>query len=244
VLLTILTVFDNAAAKFVTATDMSRLAYVLTMRQVGALRAAGRPPAHDDPFHINILFDPDRFGAEASYYESTRGRDAKRSPEPRMGREVVSQWMSQGDSIVIANIGVAVFAFKQSAAPTEVEDVVAAVAHYVPDVVFDRATKTTKAPARKVVQRNVYVRDPWVVAAALLRADGFCEMPKCEIALFLRDDGRPYLEVHHIDPLSNGGLDVLENVAALCPRCHRLLHHGQKRAEVAGALAETVRSKG
>lgn len=242
--MSILNIFDNAASKVVTATDMSRLAYVLAKGQVVALRAAGLMPAHDNPFCINILFDADRIGAEASYYESARGSDANRSPEPRMGREVVSQWMNQGDSIVVANIGVVLFAFKQKAIPIDVEDVVAAVAPYVPNMIFDRARNTAKVPQKRSVQRNIYVRDPWVVAAAILRADGLCEMPECEIALFLREDGRPYLEVHHIDPLSNGGLDVLENVAALCPRCHRLLHHGQKRAEVAEVLADTLRSKG
>lgn len=46
-----------------------------------------------------------------------------------------------------------------------------------------------------------------------------------------RDDGcsrckRPYplLEKHHIIPLSEGGLDLPENIAYICPNCHRLAH--------------------
>lgn len=33
--------------------------------------------------------------------------------------------------------------------------------------------------------------------------------------------GQPFLEVHHIHYLSNGGNDTIDNVIALCPNCHR-----------------------
>jgi 5-methylcytosine-specific restriction endonuclease McrA len=80
-----------------------------------------------------------------------------------------------------------------------------------------------------VVYRLVqdYKRDPDVVAEALYRAKGFCE--KCgEKAPFKkRFNGEPYLEVHHIIPLSKGGEDSLENVVSLCPNCHRETHFGK-----------------
>jgi Predicted restriction endonuclease len=34
----------------------------------------------------------------------------------------------------------------------------------------------------------------------------------------------PFLEVHHIVPLYDGGADTLDNCAALCPNCHRAIH--------------------
>ena len=40
-------------------------------------------------------------------------------------------------------------------------------------------------------------------------------------------DNSPYLEVHHIKPLSEGGLGYPENVIALCPNLNRNLHFGQ-----------------
>tara|TARA_B100001059_G_C17802863_1_gene567292 strand:+ start:45 stop:260 length:216 start_codon:yes stop_codon:yes gene_type:complete len=47
----------------------------------------------------------------------------------------------------------------------------------------------------------------------------------CEkIAPFKKKDGSPFLEVHHIDFLKNGGDDTIENVSALCPNCHRKMH--------------------
>ncbi|WP_050498071.1 HNH endonuclease [Vibrio parahaemolyticus] len=80
----------------------------------------------------------------------------------------------------------------------------------------------------KVVYRLVqdYRRDPDVVAEALYRTEGFCEKCKEKAPFIKRSNGEPYLEVHHIIPLSQGGLDSLENVISLCPNCHREIHFG------------------
>lgn len=87
------------------------------------------------------------------------------------------------------------------------------------------ASRSTKP---KVVYRLVqdYRRDPDVVAEALYRAEGFCEKCKEKAPFIKRSNGEPYLEVHHIIPLSLGGLDSLENVISLCPNCHREIHFG------------------
>lgn len=88
------------------------------------------------------------------------------------------------------------------------------------------ASKTRNKP--KVVYRLVhdYNRDPDVVAEALCRAESFCEKCKEKAPFLKRSNGKPYLEVHHIIPLSQGGLDSLENVISLCPNCHREIHFG------------------
>jgi predicted HNH restriction endonuclease len=49
-------------------------------------------------------------------------------------------------------------------------------------------------------------------------------------------DDLPYTEVHHIEPLSEGGEDVLENVACLCPAHHREVHIGRRASELVAAL--------
>ena len=33
-----------------------------------------------------------------------------------------------------------------------------------------------------------------------------------------------YLESHHVTWLSRGGYDLIDNVVALCPNCHRKIH--------------------
>jgi 5-methylcytosine-specific restriction endonuclease McrA len=83
------------------------------------------------------------------------------------------------------------------------------------------------ARPKKHSQSSVcYERDANVVAYAETRADGICEL--CSLpAPFNRPDGTPFLEVHHIIPLAEGGPDTVENAAALCPNCHRACHHGE-----------------
>jgi hypothetical protein len=81
------------------------------------------------------------------------------------------------------------------------------------------------AAPRRVLVANAYEyeRDPGVKACVLELAGGLCE--SCgALAPFTRADGRPFLEVHHVVPLSDGGPDVVTNAVALCPNCHRALH--------------------
>lgn len=46
------------------------------------------------------------------------------------------------------------------------------------------------------------------------------------IVTIYKVNGEPYLEVHHVIPLSQNGEDTLENAEALCPNCHREKHYG------------------
>lgn len=93
---------------------------------------------------------------------------------------------------------------------------------------LEELTKSSKKPVQVTVQQTVFVRNQLVVAEVLFRAKGHCE--KCKKpAPFLRDsDSTPYLEVHHIVRLADGGDDTVENAIALCPNCHRKVHYGQK----------------
>ena len=82
-----------------------------------------------------------------------------------------------------------------------------------------------KPKTREVVSTQ-YVRDPAVVAWVLQQANGLCEC--CDSpAPFSKPSGDPYLEVHHLRRLADGGSDTVANAVALCPNCHRELHHGQ-----------------
>jgi HNH endonuclease len=89
-----------------------------------------------------------------------------------------------------------------------------------------RLQSASRQPERKIVSSVVFARNPDVVAEVLTRANGYCE--ECNrFAPFLRRfDGTPYLEVHHLLPLAQGGEDAVENAIALCPNCHRKAHYG------------------
>jgi 5-methylcytosine-specific restriction protein A len=92
---------------------------------------------------------------------------------------------------------------------------------------------------------TVYERSRIVRAYVLARAKGLCEYEK-KPAPFLREDGEPYLEPHHIERLSDGGPDDPKSVIALCPNCHRRAHSGAKKlafkAELVGIMKTIERT--
>jgi len=71
-----------------------------------------------------------------------------------------------------------------------------------------------------------YRRNADVIVAVLIRANGVCERCRKNATFVRRSDGTPFLEVHHCKPLAEGGEDTTENALALCPNCHREVHHG------------------
>ncbi|MBV4367883.1 HNH endonuclease [Erwinia phyllosphaerae] len=92
-----------------------------------------------------------------------------------------------------------------------------------------------KSPSSIERLQKVYVRDPAVKAWILQQSKGICE--SCgEKAPFYLNDGSPYLEVHHVVPLSSAGADTTSNCVAICPNCHRALHYSQN----AKKLIETL----
>lgn len=85
--------------------------------------------------------------------------------------------------------------------------------------------------------RWVYRRDARVRRDVLRRAAGRCE--HCHRrAPFVDDDERPFLEVHHVRRVADGGLDTPTNAVAICPNCHREAHYGRDRDVVNALLAE------
>ena len=63
-----------------------------------------------------------------------------------------------------------------------------------------------------------------------LRANGFCE--GCgQAAPFKTKTGEPYLEAHHIHRKADGGPDHPRSMVAICPTCHRRVHHGSDGEE-------------
>jgi 5-methylcytosine-specific restriction enzyme A len=81
-------------------------------------------------------------------------------------------------------------------------------------------------PERSEGRRSYIERSASVIAYVLERAKGICE--SCDKpAPFKRSNGQPYLEPHHIRRLADGGPDHPRWVGAICPICHREIHHGE-----------------
>jgi 5-methylcytosine-specific restriction protein A len=86
-----------------------------------------------------------------------------------------------------------------------------------------KATRARKQVGERTVQSVQYERDPFVSQYTKQQANGICDL--ClKPAPFKDSKGQPYLESHHIEWLSKGGLDSVENTVALCPNCHRKMH--------------------
>ena len=89
-----------------------------------------------------------------------------------------------------------------------------------------RLEKANDYPTETVRVSKNYIRSADVILEVLNRARGICE--NCEApAPFIRaSNGTPFLEVHHKTRLADGGKDTVGNAIALCPNCHRQMHHG------------------
>lgn len=86
-------------------------------------------------------------------------------------------------------------------------------------------------------KRNRSIKD-----YVLRRANGVCELTG-ERAPFLSTDGTPFLEVHHIHQLSDGGLDHPSNCAAITPNAHREIHFGECGKALDDQLLEIILRK-
>ena len=86
--------------------------------------------------------------------------------------------------------------------------------------------RTVQDALRTIVERAALVKK-----YARVRSNGICEA--CDKpAPFTTANNVPFLEVHHIDRLSDGGPDRPDMVAAICPNCHREAHFGQNAEQL------------
>lgn len=90
-------------------------------------------------------------------------------------------------------------------------------------------------PGTIISQVIQFKRDPQVKGWVLCQAKGSCECCN-QPAPFEGTDGEPFLEVHHVRKLAEGGSDTVNNAVAICPNCHRALHYGMKSKELIDGL--------
>jgi hypothetical protein len=103
---------------------------------------------------------------------------------------------------------------------------------------------TDAAPTRSPMERQTFYRQrsQWIRLYALRRANGQCE--GCGmLAPFMTPDGQPYLEVHHIRRLSDGGPDHPRWVVAICPNCHRRAHYAEDAVRYNTHLSQVAQER-
>ncbi len=93
--------------------------------------------------------------------------------------------------------------------------------------------------AKKVVTQVIIKRDNNVRAYVLKRANGRCEY--CNDQGFLMENGRFYVEAHHVIALSDSGCDTVDNVIALCPNHHRQAHFAKDAESLESEFIKILR---
>lgn len=96
-------------------------------------------------------------------------------------------------------------------------------------------------PIGLVGQKPKHVRSAEIVARALAMSNAVCALEKLSaphISFTSAKTKKNYVEAHHFVPFSQQpnfavSLDVEENIAVLCPNCHRMLHHGTRASKTA-----------
>jgi len=106
--------------------------------------------------------------------------------------------------------------------------------HRALDAASEAGQRNPREARRLYRERSAAVRE-----YILARAAGTCESCGRQ-APFQRPDGTTYLEPHHTRRLSDGGPDHPRWVGAVCPNCHREIHHGVGGAEKNKRLQERL----
>lgn len=105
---------------------------------------------------------------------------------------------------------------------------------------WERAkASASEKPESQTSTSTEYETSEAVRKYALSWAEGVCQ--GCdEEAPFTNRNGEPYLEVHHVNRLGDGGPDHPDFVIALCPNCHRKVHHGRRGKQFNRELKQTL----
>lgn len=102
-----------------------------------------------------------------------------------------------------------------------------------------RPTPNSTTTKQKIT--NIQTRSKAIKLYTKKRANGICE--GCEAEAPFNSKEGPYLEVHHMLRLADGGPDHPKNVIALCPTCHRRAHYAIDAKEFNSELILIVEAK-
>lgn len=96
---------------------------------------------------------------------------------------------------------------------------------------FDYGIKINSGDNIKLEKREytheTFARNRGWVKQAKDTFGSFCLHPECQNT-FLKPDGNPYIEVHHIIPLFKNGEDAIWNLTVLCAHHHRMAHFAEE----------------
>ena len=88
-----------------------------------------------------------------------------------------------------------------------------------------------KEPNKQEYVRETFARDRGWVRQAKEKFGSYCLHPNCKNT-FNKQDGLPYIEVHHIVPLFEGGEDAVWNLAVVCAHHHKMAHFADLDSQI------------
>jgi len=92
--------------------------------------------------------------------------------------------------------------------------------------------KIPRPKPKKYGGTEKYSTNPRRAKNSLDKANFECELNPYHTTFINKKSNKPYMEAHHLIPMSKQGLfefdiDVPENILCLCPTCHRKMHFAQ-----------------
>lgn len=120
------------------------------------------------------------------------------------------------------------------------------------DLTYERAVEKILQPSRKIPTWNDspqpraslvigsmtrYERKAQVGANAIVLANFECQVNGNHRFFNSRKTHQNYVEAHHLIPIAyqgifEHGIDIVENIVALCPACHRCIHYAEDRSRM------------
>lgn len=225
--------FGNYAIKTVSKTDVGKGAYLPDKGQREIMTELGIVPIHDNHIQIKELFTNNIL--TVSYYPSERVGSG-RGAEIRMGLTDLMSYISRNDEILFTNDSNNVFIYNLSNLSNLDSDNNVNEENIYSQVdvklLRERATNINIMPSQVEQIVRVYPRNNVLRTYVKERSNYSCEMPGCDYIGFNKNDGKKYIEIHHVTPLSEGGEDSINNTVALCPNCHRKIHYSENKEEI------------
>jgi hypothetical protein len=86
---------------------------------------------------------------------------------------------------------------------------------------YDVVTKPAQPRKVLIPEHEEFYRDPLLSESLKALYDHRCQV--CGMNFKIKYE-KPFSETHHIDSLSQGGLDISKNIIIICPNHHRIIH--------------------
>lgn len=111
--------------------------------------------------------------------------------------------------------------------------------------VEDKEQEEELGHERKIYSATYQARNAKQIEMAKVRDRYTCQFPDCSSPTFKTKHGEMFVEVHHLNPVAEGGDDDLNNLVCLCSQHHSQIHYASDdvRAAMREALIHTLKQQ-